>query len=120
MKFEDVYIVGAVRTAIGKYGGSLKTVPSHELGALVVKEALRRSGANGNEIDEVDDGVDCIEVLALHDADLDGRLECPAALDDLVREGKPENKALAELLTTGADFVSEEALSQLAAFCLTL
>ena len=53
MKFEDVYIVGAVRTAIGKYGGSLKTVPSHELGALVVKEALRRSGANGNEIDEV-------------------------------------------------------------------
>lgn len=40
--------------------------------------------------------------------------------DDLVREGKPENKALAELLTTGADFVSEEALSQVAAFCLTL
>ena len=40
--------------------------------------------------------------------------------DDLVREGKPENKALAELLTTGADFVSEEALSQAAAFCLTL
>ena len=45
MKFEDVYIVGAVRTAIGKYGGSLKTVPSHELGALVVKEALRRAAS---------------------------------------------------------------------------
>lgn len=53
MKFEDVYIVGAVRTAIGKYGGSLKTVPAHELGALVVKEALQRSGVDGGEIDEV-------------------------------------------------------------------
>lgn len=40
--------------------------------------------------------------------------------DDLVREGKPENKELAEILTTGADFVSEEALSQIAALCLTL
>lgn len=40
--------------------------------------------------------------------------------EDLIREGKPENRALAELLATGADFVSEEALSQLAAFCLAL
>ena len=40
---KDVYIMGAVRTAIGKYGGSLKSVPAHELGALVIKEALARA-----------------------------------------------------------------------------
>ena len=49
----SVYIVGAVRTAIGKYGGALKSVPAHELGALVIKEALNRSGAEGAMVDEV-------------------------------------------------------------------
>lgn len=41
---ETVYIVGAVRTAIGKYGGSLKTVPAHTLAAEVMKEAVKRAG----------------------------------------------------------------------------
>ena len=50
---ENVYIMGAVRTAIGKYGGSLKTVPAHQLGALVVREALNRSGVADNLVDEV-------------------------------------------------------------------
>lgn len=49
----DVYIMGAVRTAIGKYGGSLKGVPAHELGALVIKEALSRAGTEGSMVDEV-------------------------------------------------------------------
>ena len=40
---ETVYIVGAVRTAIGKYGGSLKTVPAHTLAAEVMKEAVKRA-----------------------------------------------------------------------------
>ena len=42
MEFEPIYILGAVRTAIGKYGGSLKSVQAHQLGALVVREGLRR------------------------------------------------------------------------------
>lgn len=50
---ENVYIMGAVRTAIGKYGGSLKSVPAHQLGALVVREALNRSGVADNLVDEV-------------------------------------------------------------------
>lgn len=50
---KQVYIMGAVRTAIGKYGGSLKSVPAHELGALVIKEALKRSRVDGTMVDEV-------------------------------------------------------------------
>lgn len=50
---ENVYIMGAVRTAIGKYGGSLKSIPAHQLGALVVREALNRSGVADNLVDEV-------------------------------------------------------------------
>lgn len=50
---ENVYIMGAVRTAQGKYGGSLKTVPAYELGALVIKEAIKRSKVNPAEIGEV-------------------------------------------------------------------
>ena len=50
---ENVYIVGAVRTAIGKYGGSLKSVPAHTLGALVVREALNRANVDGSLVDEV-------------------------------------------------------------------
>ncbi len=50
---ENIYIMGAVRTAIGKYGGALKGVPAHTLGALVIREALRRAGVDGAMVDEV-------------------------------------------------------------------
>lgn len=50
---EDVYIVSGVRTAIGKYGGSLKSVPAHALGALVIREAVKRAGIEKERIDEV-------------------------------------------------------------------
>lgn len=50
---KQVYIMGAVRTAIGKYGGSLKSVPAHQLGALVIREALNRSGVADEWVDEV-------------------------------------------------------------------
>ena len=53
MAMENVYIMGAVRTAVGKYGGSLKSVPAHTMGALVIKEAVRRAGVNKEWIDEV-------------------------------------------------------------------
>ena len=45
--------MGAVRTAIGKYGGSLKSVPAHQMGALVIREALTRAGVDGGTVDEV-------------------------------------------------------------------
>ncbi len=41
---DEVVIVGAVRTAIGSFGGSLKDVPVVSLGALVIRKALERAG----------------------------------------------------------------------------
>ena len=50
---ENVYIVSGVRTAIGKYGGSLKSVPAHTLAAAVIREAVSRAGVDPEKIDEV-------------------------------------------------------------------
>lgn len=49
----DVVIVSAVRTAIGSFQGSLKDVPATTLGAIVIKEALRRAGIQSDQVDEV-------------------------------------------------------------------
>ena len=50
---KEVYIMSAVRTPIGSYGGSLKSVPAHELAALVIREAISSAGVTYEEIDEV-------------------------------------------------------------------
>ena len=50
---KDIYIVNCCRTAVGSYGGSLKDVPSAELGSIVVKEALKRAGVAPDQVDEV-------------------------------------------------------------------
>ena len=52
-KSKEVVIVGAVRTPIGKYNGSLKKMKAHELGSIVINEVLKRSKIKPNEIDEV-------------------------------------------------------------------
>ena len=52
-KSVEVVIVAAVRTPIGTYMGSLKNVKADWLGSLVIKEVLKRSKFNKNEIDEV-------------------------------------------------------------------
>ncbi|UFJ43027.1 thiolase family protein [Brevibacillus humidisoli] len=49
----EVVIVSAVRTAIGKYGGSLKDIPSGTLGATVIAEAVRRAGISPDLVNEV-------------------------------------------------------------------
>jgi acetyl-CoA C-acetyltransferase len=46
----DVFVVGAARTAIGTFGGSLKDVPLSDLATLAVKTALERSGAAASSI----------------------------------------------------------------------
>ena len=48
-----VVLVGACRTAIGKMGGTLSTTPAADLGAIVIKEALKRSGIAPEQVDEV-------------------------------------------------------------------
>ncbi len=50
---EKVVIVSAARTAIGNFGGSLASVPAHELGAVVMKEVLNRAGVKPEQVSEV-------------------------------------------------------------------
>ena len=49
----EVVIVSAVRTPIGSFGGGLKDVSAAKLGAIVLKEAIKRAGIDPAEIDEV-------------------------------------------------------------------
>ena len=49
----EVVLVGACRTAVGKFGGSLKDIPAVEFGALVIREALQRAGIKPEMVDEV-------------------------------------------------------------------
>ena len=50
---KEVVIVSAVRTAIGSFQGTLKDVPATKLGAIVIKDALKRAGIDGSQVDEV-------------------------------------------------------------------
>ena len=50
---EDIVIVAAGRTAVGKFGGTLAKTPATELGAAVVKAVLERSGLSADQIGEV-------------------------------------------------------------------
>ncbi|MEO5671476.1 MAG: acetyl-CoA C-acetyltransferase [Ramlibacter sp.] len=50
---EDIVIVSAVRTAVGKFGGSLAKIPAVELGAIVIKEALARAKVDPSQVSEV-------------------------------------------------------------------
>ena len=52
-KSKEVVIVSAIRTPIGTYKGSLKNMKSHQLGSIVIKEILKRSKFDKDEIDEV-------------------------------------------------------------------
>lgn len=49
----EVVIASAARTPIGSFGGSLKDVPARTLGAICIKEALKRAGVDGKDVDEV-------------------------------------------------------------------
>jgi len=49
----DVYIINAVRTPVGSFGGSLTGVPAVELGTIVVKELLTRTGIDPSQVDEL-------------------------------------------------------------------
>jgi acetyl-CoA C-acetyltransferase len=49
----EVVFVGAARTAIGSFGGSLKDIPPADLGALVIKTALERAGVKPQDVGHV-------------------------------------------------------------------
>ena len=50
---KSVVITSAVRTAIGKFRGSLKNMQGHELGSVVTKESIKRSNLKLNDVDEL-------------------------------------------------------------------
>ena len=50
---KKLVLAGAVRTAIGKMGGALSTVPAADLGSIVIKEALNRAGVPADKVDQV-------------------------------------------------------------------
>lgn len=49
----DVVIVGAARTPVGAFNGTLANTPAHDLGATAIKAALERSGVEAGAVDEV-------------------------------------------------------------------
>ena len=52
-ELRDVFIVGAARTAIGNFLGSLKGYAASDLGGFVIKEAVERAKITGEDVDEV-------------------------------------------------------------------
>ncbi len=50
---KEVVIVGAKRTAIGSYGGTLKNVPAKELGAVAIKGDIEQAGIKPEDVEEV-------------------------------------------------------------------
>ena len=48
-----MYLLSSCRTAIGKMGSSLNTLPAVELGANVIKGAVKRAGIDGKDVDHV-------------------------------------------------------------------
>ena len=50
---KNIVITSAVRTAVGTFNGSLKSMHGHDLGSVVVKEAIKKSKLKSNEIDEL-------------------------------------------------------------------
>ncbi|CAD6530144.1 beta-ketothiolase BktB [Paraburkholderia metrosideri] len=79
----EVVVVSGVRTAIGKFGGSLKDLPPTELGSLVVRDVLARAGVEGDQVGHVVFG----NVIATEPKDL--YLARVAALNGGVSEATP-------------------------------
>jgi acetyl-CoA acetyltransferase len=50
---KEVVIIDAVRTPVGSFGGSLTGIPAVELGTIVVKELIKRTGIDPSQVDEL-------------------------------------------------------------------
>ncbi len=72
METNDVVIVSAVRTPVGKFGGTLKDFRSIDLGALVIKECLRRVEVQPKDVEEVNYGLSILLEAGL-ESDIPGR-----------------------------------------------
>ncbi len=50
---KEVYIISAVRTPFGSFGGSLKDIPATKLGAIAIESAIEKAGIGPEQVDEV-------------------------------------------------------------------
>src|SRR3984893_9475169 len=50
---KEVYIISAVRTPIGSFGGALKDIPATKLGATAIRSAIEKAGIKPDQVDEV-------------------------------------------------------------------
>ena len=50
---KNIVITSAIRSAIGTFKGSLKNMQGHELGSVVIKEAIRKSNLKSDDVDEI-------------------------------------------------------------------
>ncbi len=53
MSLEKVYVVSGVRTPIGRFGGTMRSIPVYKFAAIVLNEAIRRAGIEADSVDEV-------------------------------------------------------------------
>jgi acetyl-CoA C-acetyltransferase len=53
LTMKEVYIVSAVRTPVGSYGGALKDIPATKLGAIAIKSAIEKAGIRPEQVNEV-------------------------------------------------------------------
>ena len=50
---KEVYVISAVRTPVGSFGGSLKDLSATQLGAAAIKSALEKAGVDANKVNDV-------------------------------------------------------------------
>ncbi|MCW8810949.1 MAG: thiolase family protein [Ignavibacteriaceae bacterium] len=53
MDLNEIVAISAVRTAMGKFGGTLKDLPAYDLGAVAVREAIKKSSIESSQVDDV-------------------------------------------------------------------
>ena len=63
MNKREVYIVSAVRTPIGSFGGTLKDISATQLGAIAIKGAVEKAGIKPTQVQEVIWDVYCRQTL---------------------------------------------------------
>lgn len=53
MKLSDIVAISALRTPMGRFGGTLKNMPAYDVGAQVIRASLERAGVQGEQVSEV-------------------------------------------------------------------
>ena len=61
-QMQDVVLIEGARTPIGRFGGSLKDISASQLGSIVIKEAISRSGIRESDVEEVVMGLSLIHI----------------------------------------------------------